>query len=166
MMERRDYLKSVVSLPLLPSLPSIGKTETEEEEEWEISSGWFRAYDEGDLMMLKNGDVEHRWTYENYTMWQKATLLNGRFVADSGNDSMDYIADLFDMNIHSLYIDPPFFSSVFQSEDSKVHIHSRKEFEDNYVYHIETHNGEVLEGVEGEADSIDEAIQDIHDFIN
>ncbi len=99
-------------------------------------------------------------------MWQKATLLNGRFAADSSNDSMDYIADLFSMNIHSLYIDPPFFSSVFKSEDSKVHIHSREDFEEEYVYHIETHSGEVLEGVESEADSLDEAIQDIGEFLN
>lgn len=166
-MERRDYLKGVASLPVIPSLPSIGKTDNEREEEfWEISSGWLRAHDHGDLMLIKNGDVEHRWRYENYQMWQKATLLNGRFVADTGNQATEYVADLFDMNIHSLYIDPPYFSVVFNSDSSKVHIHQGKYSDEEYVYHVETHNSEALEGVEGSADSIQEVINEVGEFIN
>lgn len=165
-MERRDYLKGVVSLPVIPSLPSIGKTESESEEEfWEISSGWFRKYDHGDLTLVRNGDVKHRWRYESYQMWQKATLLNSRFVADSGNQHTNYVADLFDLNIHELYIDPPYFSVVFKNDSSKVHIHQGKYSGEEYVYHVETHTSEALEGVEGSADTIEEVIRNVGEFI-
>lgn len=165
-MERRIFLKGVASSSAIPLLSGIGTAETEEEEYWEISSSWFQAHDHGDLMLVKNDEVEHRWRYEEYQMWQKATLLNSRFVSDTGNQATEYVADLFDLNIHSLYIDPPYFSVVFQNESSKVHIHQGKYSEEEYVYQVETHTSEALEGVEGSADSIQEVVNEVAEFIS
>lgn len=167
-MDRREFTKAVVSLPIIQSLSGISRAEadSEEVEFWKISSEWFRAYDHGDLMMVCNGEVKHKWRFEDYTQWQKATLLNAHWVADSGNQPTNYVADLFDLSIHELYIDPPYFSVVFKSDYSKVHIHQGKYSDEEYVYSVETHTSEALEGVEGGADSIERVIQEVQEFIN
>ncbi|KAA9398506.1 hypothetical protein Har1130_03755 [Haloarcula sp. CBA1130] len=172
-MERREFTKAVASLPVAPSVPSFGKNEPEkdsrthgeEDEFWEISSAWFQKHDHGDLTLVKNGEVEHRWKYEDYEMWRKATLLNSRFVADSGNQQTEYVADLFSMNIHEIYVDPPYFSVTFRGESSEAHIQQGKYSEDEYVYSVEKHDDEALRGVDGGADSIEEVISEVGEFI-
>ncbi|QIB75212.1 hypothetical protein G3I44_13520 [Halogeometricum borinquense] len=171
-MERREFTKAVVSVPVvsIPSLPSggVGKNNSESKEEyWEISSAWFREYDHGDLMIIRNGEVKYRWKeIGSFSEWHKATLLNARFVADQGHQPTEYVADLFDLTLKSIYIDPPYFSVEFESDQSEVHIHQGKYSDSEYAYHVETHTDEALEGYEGEADSIEEAVQDIHEFIS
>jgi len=143
-MERRNFLGSVVSLPAI-SVPSlgIGKNEfysdartPDEEEYWEIESSW--KGDWGELVLVKNGEREHEFRYETYTEWEKVTLLNAQFVNDQAESSTNYVADIFDLNIHSLYIDPPYFHSVFRGEQGEVRVRQGKYSDTDYRYYIRT----------------------------
>lgn len=166
-MDRREFTKVVVSLPAIPSLPTQLEEDSGEDKEdfWEISSSWFRQYDHGDLLLIKNDEVQHRWRYEDYDKWMKATMLNSRFVADTGNRATNYVADLFDMSITSIYIDPPYFSVQFKSDSSEVHIQQGKYSESEYMYHVEYHDEVALRGVEDGADSIEKVVQEVSEFI-
>lgn len=159
-MERREFTKAVASLPVIPSLPSIGKTESDDEY-WEIDSTWHDKIDLGRVRILKNGDIEHRWEYTEYEMWQKIALLNSRTVANRGQQSTNYVADLFDLSIEKLYIDPPYFFSRFSDEDLNVQIRTGKYSEYEYVYVIERHDEDALQGTDGGADSIEEVVSEV-----
>lgn len=158
-MERREFTKTLASLPIV-SVPSLPSTEF-----WEISSSWFQKPDHGELKLIKNGEVQHRWQYESYELWRKATLLNSRFVADSGNQATEYVADLFSMNIHEIYLDPPFFTVLFKDDSAKVRIWQGKYSDEEYRYRLEYHDEEGLHGTEGGANTIQEVVTEVAEFI-
>ncbi|MDL0145978.1 hypothetical protein, partial [Halobacterium salinarum] len=112
-MQRRNLIKGIVSLPLI-SVPVSASTESTGEEFWEISSRWSRGEGHGELVLVRNEEVEHRWEYEDYSTWQKATILNAQQVAED----TPYVADLFGLDIQDLYIDPPHFSAHFEDENN------------------------------------------------
>lgn len=153
-MKRRDFAKAVASFPIVsvPSLPDGEITQDEEEEYWEVSSSWFQRYDHGDLLLVKNGEPEHEWRYENYSAWQKATLLNSHTLADC-----EYVADLFGLNLHEIYIDSPFFHSVFRGEAGEVRIRQGKYSDADYRYYIRTSEKEKEYG----SNSMENMITDI-----
>lgn len=160
-MERRDYVKTVASLPLM-SVPVSASTEPTGEEFWEMSSSWSPRETNGEVVLVRNKEVEHRWEYEEYPEWQKATLLNAQQVAED----TEYVADLFGLDIQDLYIDPPHFSAHFKDENNIVHLHHGKYSDEEYVYHVETHTDEALHGVEGGANSIEELVKEVSKKVN
>jgi 16S rRNA G966 N2-methylase RsmD len=162
-MERRNFLKGVVSLPVVPSLDvvDIGS----EEEYWEIECRWSSKYDWGQIKLIKDGEMEHRFEFDNYSVWQKASLINARFVADSGSSRTDYVADLWDLNLKYLYIDPPYFFSQFENESSEAQIRQGKYSESEYVYVVESHDDEALRGADGGADSIEEVLSEVAEVV-
>ncbi|MFC6863830.1 hypothetical protein ACFQGE_10170 [Halomicroarcula sp. GCM10025817] len=159
-MERRTFVKSVGALPFV-SLPSIDQPE----EFWEIDSEWFSKSDFGRIRLIENGEEQHTFHYDNYQLWQKTTLLNARFVADSGSTSTDYVADLFSLNLKKIYIDPPYFFSRFSGERSEVQIRQGKYASTEFVYVLEQHNEEALEGYSGGADSLSNVVEEVAEWL-
>lgn len=167
-MKRRQYIKSLSALPILPSLPSptSERTETETEDFWELSSSWFTKSEHGEVLLVRDGEKYRQWSYEDYEEWRKVTLLNTQFVTEKDYRNTDYVADLFDLNLSDMYVDPPYFSTVFKNEDTEVHIREGKYSEQEYVYSIETHDEDALRGVDDGADTLEEVIQEVSEFIS
>lgn len=116
--------------------------------------------------MVRDGEKHYEWRYDNYDEWLKVTLVNTQFVNDKSNRDTDYVADLSDLDLSDMYIDPPYFSVVFQSEDTEVHIREGKYSEQEYVYSIETHDEDALRGVDDGADTLEKVVQEVSEFIS
>lgn len=163
-MNRRNFIQSVSSIPFIsvPSIPDNQNSEIEDEERyWEFSSGWFPQHDWGRTIILEDDEIIHEWDFEDRTIWHKTTLLNAHATADC-----EYVADLFGLDLRGIYIDPPYFSSLFEDQYNEVQIRQGKYSEYNYVYVIETHDEEGLHHVEDGNDDIEELVKEVSELIN
>lgn len=161
-MNRREFTKSVASIPLFPLLPSLDNEngDTRRDDYWELSAAWMQD-DWGRIVLIKNGEVKYDWEYTDYQLWQKCTLLNAHTVAEC-----EYVADLFGLAIKDLYIDPPYFSSRFEDDRNEVHLQQGKYSDYEYTYYVETHDEDGLHGVEGGSDSIEALVNTVGEKIN
>lgn len=160
-MERRNFLQGVVSLPIVPSIPSL-ESDTEEEY-YEFSSAWMGDWSR--MIIVKNGEIRHAFEYENYSAWEQATMINARWTADQSNVQTNYIADLFDLNLKGIYIDAPYFFARFENENSEVQIRQGKYSEPEYVYVVESHDDEALRGAEGGSDTIQGVVNEVAEVV-
>lgn len=168
-MRRREYLRSLATLPVLPSIPHFGKNDSEngsrtqgEERFLEFSSGWFPQHQWGRTIIVEDDEIIHEWDFETREMWHKTTLLNAHTVAKD----TPYVADLFGLNLRGLYIDPPYFSSRFMDEWNDVQIQQGKYSDHEYTYEVETQDEDGLHYVEGGADSIEKVVKEVSELIN
>lgn len=165
-MNRREFSKSVALLPITPALTSSQDESETGSEFWELSASWFSGSEHGELLLVRNDEEFRQWSYDDYEEWRKVTLLNTQFVTEKDYRNTDYVADLFDLDLSDMYVDPPYFSTVFTSEDTEVHIREGMYSEQEYVYSIETHDEDALRGIDGGAESLDEVVKEVGEFIN
>lgn len=167
-MDRREFSKAVALLPVVPALPST-PAGSESEQGWEFTSGWMGEW--GRMMIIKNGEVVSEYDYEEgeREMWRRATRINANLVAQRSTNNIQYVDQLEEVDgvdLYALYIDAPYFSASFQSEDSEAHIRQGKYSEQEYVYSVEMHTEEALRGVDDGAESLEKVIQEVDEFIS
>jgi len=161
-MNRREFLRSTAATPAISLLPDfLSDTGESKGKHWELSANWNDAYGEGRLVLLESGEEQHDWSYDSHMEWQKNTLLNTRFVADSAEQRTGYVADLWDLRLTDMHLEPPYFTSKFEDSQSAVHVRKGRYSEWEYVYELETHGEEALFGFSGGADTIDRLMEKI-----
>jgi len=91
-MNRRDYVKTVASLPLIGNIPSIDPTEeAKDTEEWNVRAVWRRKDDTGYLAVRdEDMDVE----FQDYNEWASTAIR--KF-------DVEHTVDLFDFRLISMY---------------------------------------------------------------
>ncbi|UHH25618.1 hypothetical protein [Halobacterium noricense] len=158
-MDRRTFIQSVVSTPAI-SLPSVDFSENEskqdalthgEDDQWKMSA-WVE--DIGYLILVKNGEIEYEWEYEDYNDWHSAVRWTARSIYEC-----KYVAGGLRVDLEDIYIDPPYFHSILKGNSAEVRARRGKYSESEYRYYIRTAE------VEGEfgADDYNEMIRDIQD---
>lgn len=93
-MNRRDYIKTVASLPVVSNLPSIDATE-EGEDPWDVRGVWRRDDDTG-ILHVREEDVEAE--FQSYNEWVSTTL---RKLSESSD--IAGVVDLYDFRLISAY---------------------------------------------------------------
>ncbi|QIB75211.1 hypothetical protein G3I44_13515 [Halogeometricum borinquense] len=119
-MNRRDYIKTVASLPVISSVPSIGPSE-EDEEEWNVRGVW-RREDETGYLAVRDDDLEAE--FDDYNQWVSTTLR--RFNAQ-------HTVDLFDFRLISLY-DGEYSRSHFSHEEAGLELTIKREPEEEVEF--------------------------------
>lgn len=160
-MKRRNFVKSVASLPFAPSISDLDGKNKYKKGHWEFSSGWFDHYDWGRTIIVEDDEILYDWDFEDRETWHKTTLLNAHQVANC-----EYVTDLSGLDMRALYIDSPYFSTLFENEWNEVQIRQGKYSEHEYTYHVETHDEDGLHVIEGGSDSIESLVEMVSEKIN
>lgn len=90
-MKRRQYIKSLSALPILPS---IDISDEGDSEEWNVRGVWKRRTDTG-LLHVRSEDLEAE--FESYTTWGEATMDR------IGESDKSHVVNLFDFDLISIY---------------------------------------------------------------
>ncbi|MDL0145977.1 hypothetical protein [Halobacterium salinarum] len=134
-MNRRDYAKTVASLPFITAAPSAVAADEEGEEtnegcglddiQWDVRGVWARRDKTGVLSVL---DEEIGVEYENYNEWVSATLKKVSQKSDISG-----VVNLYDFRLISLYTGD-YARSHFAHEESGLEVTIRRDPDEEVEY--------------------------------
>jgi len=127
-MRRRQYLKSLSALPILPS-SIVGKDDSDEGKEdnipWNVRGVWRRKDDTG-YLAVRDEDTEAE--FQEYNNWVSTTIQ--RF---SGGSHTSHIVDLFDFRLISVY-SGEYVRSHFAHRESGLEVTIKRDSSDKIEY--------------------------------
>lgn len=115
-MRRRQYIKSLSALPILPSsIPDVGTNDSDENEEinWNVRGVWRRRDDTG-LLDVREDDTEAE--FQQYKNWVTTTL--NRLSKESDTS---HVVNLFDFRLISVY-DGAYCRSHFAHDEADLEV--------------------------------------------
>lgn len=134
-MYRRDFTKTVVSLPFIATVPTTASAEDCEEEEvlWDIRGVWRRKDDTG-YLAVQEGETELK--FEQYNNWVSTTLQRLSKTSDISS-----VVDLFDFRLISVY-SGDYARTHFAHEESGLEVTIKRNPDEEvefsaFVTHIE-----------------------------
>lgn len=112
-MRRRQYIKSLAAIPILPSsIPELGNNESGEDQ-WNVRGVW-RRKDETGYLAVRDEDTEAE--FDSYSNWVTTTIERV-----SGEANTNHVVDLFDYRLISLY-DGAYARSHFAHNDAELEV--------------------------------------------
>jgi len=127
-MNRREFTKSVVSIPIATNgLPTVATAESEEEDQdgWNVRGVWKRNDSTGVLDIRESGE---EYEFDSYNEWVSKALLKVSEEADT-----PHVVDLFDFRLISLY-DGDYARSHFAHEEAGLEVTIRRIPEDEVEF--------------------------------
>lgn len=163
-MRRRNFIQSVVSLPVVPSLPDlsdIGKTERDKDQMsledvkyWKVSASYDRETEESKLLILdRDSEILYDFSgHDGYSDWYRTSVVNLRQISDCAVP-----VNLADMDMVNVYTNDPFFSVVFEDTQKKITIAQNKFGDTEYCATL--HDGNAGNTEFTKDDDLDEVVR-------